>query len=519
MSEKWGEISKIILISLVCLASLFFTIINFTPSRHFQNLKFNLGLDLQGGTDLLLEINFEEYLKERIFSSKDIIARELRKAKIGYTNLTSDATSIKFDLRNLEDAKKVEGTIKKLDGFFTVERLSNGGFKVLLTNEAIVKMRQTVKEQSIEIIRRRIDEKGNKEISIQAGSENKIFLQVPGVQSADEIKSLLNVTAKLTFHLMDETAPFFSTKPEASFQDSKVLEGYSNKDIYYVVKNAVEIDGASLINANASINNAEAGVSFELDAVGARRFAEITRANVGRPFAIVLDNKVLSAPNIREPIIGGAGIISGSFTLAEAKELALLLRSGALPASINIIQERTIGPSLGADSMKAGKLASILAIMLVTVFMIVRYRTFGVFASIAVIFNLMLIITGLSILNSTLTLPGIAGIVLTVGMSVDANVLIFERIKETAKALASETSRKQFVKSIDEGFKNSLSTILDSNLTTIATAITLYVVGFGAIKGFAVTLILGIITSMFSSIVLTGLMLRIFANWKKFKLS
>jgi preprotein translocase subunit SecD len=519
MSEKWSEISKIFLIFIVCLVSIFFTIINFLPSKHFQNLRFNLGLDLQGGADLLLEINFDEYLKDRVFSSKDVIARELRKAKIGYTNLTSDATSIKFNLRSQEDAKKVESVIKKIDGFFSVEKGLDGGFKVLLTSEAIAKMRQAVKEQSIEIIRRRIDEKGNKEISVQAGGDNKIFLQVPGVKSTEEIKNLLNVTAKLSFHLMDETAPFFRIKPDTSFQDSKILKGYVSNDIYYVVKNAVEIDGASLINANTSINNAEAGVSFELDVVGARRFAEITRANVGRPFAIVLDNKVLSAPTIREPILGGAGIISGSFTLEEAKELALLLRSGALPASINVVQERTIGPSLGADSMEAGKLASILAIVLVAIFMIVRYRTFGLFASIAVLFNLMLIITGLSILNSTLTLPGIAGIVLTVGMSVDANVLIFERIKEMAKNLAQETSRKQFVKSIDEGFKNSISTILDSNLTTIATAITLYIVGFGAIRGFAITLILGILTSMFSSIFLTGAMLRMFANWKKFKLS
>ncbi len=518
MSEKFNEILKLISIGFVCILAVFFTVINFVPSR-FQNLKFNLGLDLQGGSDLLLEVNFDEYLKNKIFSSKDVIARELRKAKIGYFNLNSDSTSISFELRNSEDDKKIEGVIRKLDGFFMVEKQGNSSFKVLLTNDAIAKMKMQVKEQSIEIIRRRIDEKGNKEISIQAGGDNKIFLQVPGINSSEEIKNLLNVTAKLSFHLMDESTPFFSTRPEISFQDSKVLEGYNKDDIFYVVKNVAEIEGNSLVNAVASINNAEAVVNFELDSIGARRFAEITKTNVGRPFAIVIDNKVISAPTIREPILGGAGVISGSFSLPEAKELALLLRSGALPASINIVQERTVGPSLGADSMKAGAFASFLAIFLVTIFMLVKYKIFGLFASVSIIFNLMLIISGLSILNSTLTLPGIAGIALTVGMAVDANVLIFERIKEVAKTLNAESSRKQFVKSLDEGFKNSISTILDSNITTIVTAITLYLIGFGAIRGFAVTLILGILTSMFSSIILTGTMLKIFGNYKKFKIA
>lgn len=520
MSEKFGQLAKIFGILFVCICALFFTAINFIPNKTFQSWKFNLGLDLQGGSDLLLEVNFDEYLKEKLFYSRDLISRELRKAKIGYTNFSSDATAIYFQLRNPDDAKKIAPMIRKIENFFTVESLPENNFKVIFTSEAIAQMRQIVKEQSIEIIRKRIDEKGNKEITLQAGSGDKIILQVPGVSSTKEIKSLLNVTAKMSFHLMDETAPFFSTKPDIQFADSKILPGYfPTDDMYYSVKNAVEIDGSSLVNATVSIHNAEVGVNFELDSIGARRFAEITRANVGKPFAIVLDNKVLSAPTIKEPILGGSGVISGSFTLETAKELALLLRSGALPASIIVTQERTVGPSLGADSMEAGKMASILAIILVTLFMIVRYKVFGVFASIALIFNLMLIIAGLSILNSTLTLPGIAGIVLTIGMAVDANVLIFERIRETKNSLEGENNRKKFVKSIQDGFKNSISTILDSNLTTIATALALYIVGFGAIKGFAITLILGILTSMFSSIILTGQMLKLFVNRKKFQIT
>lgn len=511
------EFLKLVFILLIVLSAIFFTAINFIPNKKFDNLKFNLGLDLRGGSDILLEVNFEEYLKEKLVSSKDFITQDLRKAKIGYTNLNSDNTSISFEIRNSADAKKVISSVSKQD-FFTVQQISETKFKVLLTNEAIIKMRQAVKEQSIEIIRRRIDEKGNKEITLQAGGENRIILQVPGQSSPEEIKKLLNVNAKLSFHLMDETAPFISSK-FGSFKDSKILDGFSaDDDKFYVVKNKIEIEGTSLINANAVINNAEPAVSFELDSIGAKRFAEITKANIGRPFAIVLDNKVLSAPNIREPIVGGAGVISGGFTLTEAKDLALLLRSGALPASINIVEERIVGPSLGADSMKAGKLASFLAIIFVACFMIIKYKVFGLFASISLLINLMLIIMGLSIFGSTLTLPGIAGIVLTVGMAVDANVLIFERIKETSKSLINEASKKKFVKSIEDGFRSSLSTILDSNITTIVTAITLYVVGFGPIKGFAITLILGIVTSMFSSIVLTGIMLRFFVSIKKHKI-
>jgi preprotein translocase subunit SecD len=519
MGERVQVLVKLFFIALVCGIAIFFTVINLTPSTRFQNLKFVLGLDLQGGSDILLEVNFDEYLKNKISSSKDIIARELRKEKIGYLYINSDANSIQFKLRNKEDESKIPTLTKKLDKMFSLNRLENDIFSVGLTKDAINEMRRLVKQQSIEVIRRRIDEKGNKEISIQAGSGDKIILQVPGIQNVSEISSLLNVTAQLSFHLMDENTPFLSTKPQLVPLESKVLEDYFGKNIYYVIKNQVQIEGSSLINSNAIINNAEAGVSFELDGVGARRFAEITKANVGKPFAIVLDGKVLSAPTIRDTIAGGSGIISGSFTLEEAKELSLLLRSGALPASIKIVQERIVGPSLGADSMKAGEMALALALLLVALFMIARYRTFGIFSIIALIINLMLILAGLSILNSTLTLPGIAGIILTVGMSVDANVLIFERIREHTKLISSTTDRKKYIKTIEEGFKSSLSTILDSNLTTIVTGVALYAVGFGPIRGFAITLILGILTSMFSSIILTGNMIKLFARFKKFKTS
>lgn len=509
-------ISRIFLIAIVCIVSAFFTAVNFIKNDKFDNFKFSLGLDLKGGSDILLEINFDEYLREKIFSSKDIVARDLRKAKIGYMGLTSDATSIYFAVRNESDAPKVKSSSFKLSNFFILERLEDGRFKVFLTKEAIVKMRQSVKQQTIEIIRKRIDEKGNKEITLHGAGENRIILQIPGESSTSSIKNLLNVTAKLSFHLMDETAPFLSSKSGTNFQDSRILGPYNPREnAYYVVKLRTEIEGDSLVNAATIVNNSEPAVSFELDSIGARRFAEITRNNVGRPFAIVLDGKVLSAPVIREPIVGGAGVISGNFTLEEANQLSLLLRSGALPASVNIIEERVVGPSLGAESIKAGKLAAVFGICFVLLFMILRYKTFGLFASISLAVNLMLIITGLSILGSTLTLPGIAGIVLTVGMSVDANVLIFEKIKEVTRSLDGSNAKRKFLKAIDDGFSSSLGAIIDSNITTIATAFILYLVGFGPIKGFAVTLILGILTSMFSAIILTGTMIKTFAQYKK----
>jgi preprotein translocase subunit SecD len=517
MTESFGKIIKSVLILLVCFTGIFFAIINFVPNQKFENLKFTLGLDLQGGSDILLEVNFDEYLKEKISYSKETIARELRKEKIGYKNLISNNNSIQFTLRSSKDEKKIKSIIRQLDGLFIIKKISQDVFQATLTEASISKMKKQVKDQSIEVIRKRIDEKGNKEIILQPGSGDKIILQVPGVKDADEIANLLNVTAKLSFHLMDESTPFLSSKPNSVPLDSKVLTGYSNDNIYYIVKNISQIDGSSLVDANAIINGAEPAVSFSLDSIGAKRFAEITKSNTGKPFAIVLDNKVLSAPVIREPILGGSGVISGNFNINEAKDLALLLRSGALPASIKITQERIVGPSLGLDSMESGKKALILAVALVAVFMLLKYRIFGLFAMTALMINLTLIIAGLSILNSTLTLPGIAGIILTVGMSVDSNILIFERIKEFSKIINASSSKKMFIKSIEDGFQNSLSTILDSNITTIVTAIALYLVGFGPIKGFAVTLILGILTSMFSSIVLTGTMLKVFARLKKFK--
>jgi preprotein translocase subunit SecD len=269
----------------------------------------------------------------------------------------------------------------------------------------------------------------------------------------------------------------------------------------YVIKKRVRLSGDNLLNAAVTMQQGRPAVSFKFDRTGAKKFGIITKENVGKPFAIVLDGKVISAPNINEPILGGSGVISGSFTVQEATDLALLLRAGALPAPMTVLEERTVGPSLGADSVRAGKIASLIGLFAVVIFMIAVYRRFGVFASIALLINVVLIFAVLSLLQATLTLPGIAGIVLTIGMAVDANVLIFERIKEEFR------SGRTVLASVDSGYRRALSTIVDSNLTTLISAMFLFAVGTGPIKGFAVTLSIGIMTSMFSAIMITRLMI------------
>lgn len=483
--------------ALVAIFGLFFAAGNFIHTKPFlDSVKFNLGLDLRGGSDLVLDVDFDYYLNEKIERTRSIIGKELKKSKIGYRNMVAKDNTISFELRELSGTDAVTKSLSAIDDVFTIDN-DDGFVSIYIKDEKLPEMREMLKKQSIETIRRRIDEKGNKEISLQSIGGNRISLQMPGVTNPESVKKLLNTQAKLSFHLMDETTPFLRSKEGFVAQNSKIIEGFEGgSPIYYVVKNDIELLGDSLVDAKAVIHDVEAAVSFTLDAAGSRTFGEITTKYVGRPFAIVFDDKVLSAPVIQEPILGGSGIISGNFSLEEAKELALLLRAGALPAPISVVQERVVGASLGEDSIRDGKFAAIVAVLLVVLFMIVKYRFCGFIASVGVLFNIAFIIAGLSIFNSTLTMPGIAGIVLTIGMSVDANILIFERIKE---CLGLGMKKAQ---AFNEGFKGSLSTILDSNLTTIVAGLALYTIGFGPIKGFAITLILGILTSMFSSIIL-----------------
>jgi preprotein translocase subunit SecD len=380
----------------------------------------------------------------------------------------------------------------------------DGRVELRLTEVAAQGLRSTAVQQSLEIVRRRIDEVGTREPTIQQQGVDRILVQVPGVDNPDAIKRLLGQTAKLTFHLVDLDTPLDQALSGNLPAGSMILASEETTRpgqlAQQVVRKRVEVSGESLVDAQPTYQENQPVVSFRFDSVGARKFGNVTREHVGELLAIVLDDKVISSPRIREPILGGSGIISGSFSVESANELAILLRAGALPAPLDIVEERTVGPDLGADSIEAGKWASVIALVLVMIFMALYYGLFGLAACVALVMNLVLIMALLSVLQATLTLPGIAGIVLTIGMAVDANVLIFERIREEARL------GKPPISAVDSGYRQAMRTIIDANVTTLIAAVLLYAFGSGPVRGFAVTLGIGILTSMFTAITLTRLL-------------
>ncbi|MGF1609256.1 MAG: protein translocase subunit SecD [Kiloniellales bacterium] len=358
-------------------------------------------------------------------------------------------------------------------------------------------------------MRRRIDETGTREPSIQRQGDTRILVQLPGVRDPERIKELLGKTAKLTFRFVEEDVLPGGPIPAGAELLPLAPGEASRGESELVIRKRVMVSGDTLVDAQATFQDNQPVVSFRFDTVGAKRFGDATRDNVGRRFAIVLDDQVISAPVIREPILGGSGVISGSFTVQQVQDLALLLRAGALPAPLTIMEERTVGPGLGADSIEAGRIASILGLVFVVVFMAATYGLFGLLANVALLVNLVLLVAALSALQATLTLPGIAGIVLTIGMAVDANVLIFERIREEVR------NGRGPVSAIDAGYRRALTTIIDSNLTTLIAAVLLFQFGTGPVKGFAVTLTIGLVTSMFTAIMLTRLLVVTWLRQKR----
>lgn len=455
----------------------------------------NLGLDLQGGSHLLLQVELKNIIKERAESLVSALRPEMRKEKIGYRRLKEVSDGVTVTLRDGADGEAVRKLIRKTDP--NLEIVTKGDVIEARFSEAAIKeiQDQTI-NQSIEIVRRRIDETGTREPTIQRQGDDRILVQLPGLDDPSRVKDLLGKTAKLGFHLVDSGSGGTSSMVLPFAAESGSDAGRS-----LAVNRRAELTGDTLVNAQyAPDQNGQSAVSFRFNTVGAKRFCTLSRENVNKLFAIVLDGEIISAPVIREPICGGQGQISGSFSIKEANDLALLLRAGALPAPLSILEERTVGPSLGADSVQAGKIASIIALVGVLIFMLITYKRFGIYANMALLVNVSLIFAILSSIQATLTLPGIAGIVLTIGMAVDANVLIFERIKEELSNGRSPMS------AIDAGFSRAMGTIIDSNLTTLIAAIILYSFGTGPIKGFAVTLAVGIITSFFSAIMVTRLL-------------
>jgi len=472
----------------------------------------NLGLDLRGGAHLLAEVQVADVYEGRMQAMWPGIRDALRpeRATIGTIRLqpsAPDELRIRISqpeniARALEVVRGLARPIQSLSGAGSTDILARAeGDTIIVTlsdAEKLASDDRTVK-QALEIVRRRIDEVGTREPTIQRQGADRILIQVPGIGSAAELKAIIGTTAQLTFHPVVGRSSDSDANPGVG---NKILPSMDQEGVYYTVESAPVVTGEELVDAQPSFDqNGRPAVSFRFDTTGARKFGDYTRDNVGSPFAIVLDNEVISAPVIQSHIPGGSGIITGNFTVEESTNLAVLLRAGALPAGLEFLEERTIGPELGADSIEAGKVATAVAFAGVLIFMALSYGLFGLFANIALILNIAMIFGMLSLIGGTLTLPGIAGIVLTVGMAVDANVLIFERIREELKT-AKGPSR-----AIELGYEKALSAILDANITTFITAVILFAIGSGPVRGFAITLGLGLITSVFTAIYVTRLLI------------
>ncbi len=469
----------------------------------------NLGLDLQGGAQLLLQVDLDTAQKDYWANMVDSLRRQFRSDKIGYQELKAGPDGIMLSLRDpaqLADARKI---IRTQDADLQVKE-QDGKVTINLSEQGLKQRHLRIMEQSIEIVRRRIDESGTKEPVIARQGDNRVIVQLPGVEDPTQIKQLLGTTAKLSFHMVDVQAdPHELVVPSGRLR----LPLQEDPKVNVVIYALADVSGDDLTDARASFdqNSNGAVVGFTFNARGARRFAEITKANVGKPFAIVLDNVIISAPNIREPITGGRGQISGNFNVQDAQNLALLLRAGALPAPLKVVEERTVGPTLGADSIVQGRTASLIGMAAVSLLVLFTYSTFGIIAVISLLVNMVLIFACMSLLQATLTLPGIAGIVLTIGMAVDANVLIYERIREEFRA------RNNMLAAIDNGFNRALATVIDTNLTALISAIALFTFGTGPIRGFAVTLIVGVTTSLFCAVLLTRVVIALWYHFTRAK--
>ena len=508
--EKW----KIMLIGAIIAAGVILALPNIIGSDEdssgYMGNRINLGLDLQGGSYLLLNVEMDEVIEERISNLTETIRSEFRKERLGIKNLAANATSVSFDLRSEDDRVAAKAQLDDIIGSDMAITETASGFSASFTEAGVLELTGMTVEQAIEIVRSRIDETGTKEPIIQRQGADRILIQLPGVDNPEDVKRLLGRTARLGFQMVDISTTALEAQASGRIPPgSEILPSVAEDGELYLVRKQVLISGDMVDDARPAFGqNNDPVVSFKLNPTGGARFGRITAQNIGRPFAIVLDGKVISAPVIRDQIFS-EGQISGSFSIEESDELALLLRAGALPAPLAVLEERSVGPGLGSDSIEAGKLASIIGLIAVVIFMIASYGTFGVLAVAALTSNIIILVAALSALGATLTLPGIAGIVLTIGMAVDANVLIFERIREELKR------GRKIVQSVNSGFKQATATIIDANLTTLAAALFLYFLGSGPIKGFSVTLAIGVLTSMFTAVMVTRMLVVLWLNYRR----
>ena len=504
---------RIIFITII---SLFFVLIAFSNfikfENNFFNKKINLGLDLQGCSYLLLEIDNEPVIEQKLQNLTITIRNFFKEKNIRINNLNIANQKISFSVKDeykqtiLDEFNNEDSIINPYYPRFKSHQLDileeDDIFTLNFSKQGIVALKTSSQDQAIEIVRRRIDEIGTNEPNILKRGNDRILVELPGLDDPMRIKSLLGKTANLTFRFVTNTS-------EDSFGAEKLEYEDSNEEA--IVSKRIILSGDNLLDAQPRMNSEtnETVVSFTLDRVGAKRFGKATSTGIGKQLAIVLDGKIISAPVIRDTIASGSGQISGGFTFQSATDLALLLRSGALPAPLNIIEERTVGPDLGKDSIKAGVIALIIGFILVILFIFIKYRFFGLITNATLIINLFLLVGILTIFEATLTLPGIAGIILTVGMAVDANVLIFERIKEELK------NEKNNLIAFDSGYTKSRTAILDANITTLLAAIILFFMGSGPIKGFSLTLGIGIFTTLFSVYFIARLLTVLYVSKNK----
>jgi len=485
---------KVLSIYLILILTIFFASLNL-KNNNLADKKINLGLDLQGGSYILLEIDTKPLVNQKLQAKVILIKKLLNKNKIDFKDFTISLDKISLTVKKEQQEKfknllfkqkenTVNDFISEYNKFELDLEFNQNKALVQFSKFGLVSLNNAVLKQSIEIIRRRIDEVGTKEPTILQRGDKRILVELPGIDNPARVKELLGKTAQLTFRLVSK---------DDGFGSEKLILSENNEEL--TVSKRVVVSGDNLVDAQPQFDNQsnQPLVRFSLDRQGAQKFGKITTENVGRRLAIVLDNSVISAPNIREPITAGSGTISGGFSFQEATDLALLLRSGALPAPINIVEERTVGPDLGKDSIDAGVFSLIVGFALVIIFMFIKYRIFGLVSNISLIANLFMMVGILTILEATLTLPGIAGIILTVGMAVDSNVLIYERIKEELK------TEKSIIQAFDTGYNKAKITVIDANVTTLIAAVILFIFGSGPVKGFAVTLGIGITTTLFSA--------------------
>jgi len=519
---------KAALILLVVLAGLVATIPNFFPAQavaswpdFLPKRQMVLGLDLRGGAHLLLEVDRDSLVEDRVETLESDVRQALREARIGYRNLDSRGTAVSFTLREPGDAQRALAALEPLtapvqSGLFgqgTVNEIelaeSNGRVTATLTEQGINTRMRSAVTQSVQVLDRRLNALGTTEPSIQAQGQDRILVQVPGLEDITQLKQILGQTARMTFHMECTEGNAAQAAQSGPPPGCQISESYDGSEPPMLIETRALLSGDDLADAQPAFDQQtnEPIVTFRFNTRGATIFGDVTQANVGRRFAVVLDDRYITAPVIRSPILGGSGQIEGNFTVESAQNLAVLMRAGALPADLTIIEERTVGPSLGQDSIEAGQMAALIGVAAVTVFMISGYGfTLGGFAILSLLANLVLMLALLTLLGATLTLPGIAGIVLTVGMAVDSNVLIYERMREEVRAGRST------INAIQSGFNLALGTIVDANLTTLIAALAMFSLGSGPIRGFAVTLAIGIITTLFTAYWLTALIVALWVR-------